>query len=236
MVQSCEPPLTPTCTCHHGSILIALILLTAILFYDYALTFGEEIDLFWKRSRRSWPFVLFTFNRYITLLNHILVLAYTFWPLPGSVCALFLTANDLSPNDGICDYRCKHQISHANQLLTSLYQMQDCHNIQQCSGLHFPDNYLRSVDHPKHLTLLVIDTVVLMCMRVYALYNQSRSVMTLLTVLMMSLAGLVSVCELATDTSPSNWTTDNLGYINTVGCHCIPILRYFPCFGTRYWL
>ena len=200
MVQSCKPSLIPTCTCHHGIVLTSWILLTAILFYDYGLTLGEEIDLFWKQSRRSWPFVLFTFTRYITLLNHILVLAYTFWQLPGSVCALLSTANDLSLNNSICDYRCKHWISYAIQLLTPLYQMQVCHYVQQCSGLHFPGNYLRCVDHPKHLALLVMDIVVLMCMRVYALYNQSRSVMILLIVLVMSLAGLTSVCELAIDT------------------------------------
>ena len=91
MVQSCEPSLTPTRTCHHVTILTTLILRIAILFYDYGLTLGEEINLFWKQSKRSWPFVLFTFNRYIALLNHILILAYTFLQLPGSVCILLLT-------------------------------------------------------------------------------------------------------------------------------------------------
>ena len=89
------PFLTPTCTCHHVTVLTALIPHTAILFYDYALTLGEEIDLFWKQSRRLWPFVLFTVNQYVTLLNHILVLAYTFWQLPGSVCALLLTKSSI---------------------------------------------------------------------------------------------------------------------------------------------
>ncbi|KIM63499.1 hypothetical protein SCLCIDRAFT_1214147 [Scleroderma citrinum Foug A] len=111
---------------------------SSILFYDYGLTLGEEIDLFWKQSRRSWPFVLFTFTRYITLLNHILVLAYTFWQLPGSVCKSVTTYS----------------------------------NVAAC--------------------ISQVTTSVLMCMRVYALYNQSRSVMILLIVLVMSLAGLTS--------------------------------------------
>ena len=78
--------------------------------------------------------------------------------------------------------------------------MQVCHNMQQCSaGLHFAGNYLRFVSHPKHVAFLVMDIRVLMCIRVYALYNQSQSVMILLIVLMMCMAGLAAaatVCEL----------------------------------------
>jgi len=56
----------------------ALILLSAIVFYDYMLTFGGEIELFWKRQRRSWPFVLFVAVRYITIMGHFPAFAYSF--------------------------------------------------------------------------------------------------------------------------------------------------------------
>ncbi|KAL4063400.1 hypothetical protein V8B97DRAFT_1535141, partial [Scleroderma yunnanense] len=41
---------------------------TALLLYDYTLTFGREVELFWKSPRRSWGFSLFVANRYITIL------------------------------------------------------------------------------------------------------------------------------------------------------------------------
>ena len=49
-----------------------------------------------------------------------------------------------------------------------------------------------------------MDIGVLMCLRVYAIYNKSRSVMILLVILMTSVAGLALVCELAIDAPP--WT------------------------------
>ncbi|KIM57189.1 hypothetical protein SCLCIDRAFT_1219628 [Scleroderma citrinum Foug A] len=49
------------------------------LLYDYTLTIGREIDLFWKRSWRSWTFFLFIANRYITLFGHVPSLVYLFW-------------------------------------------------------------------------------------------------------------------------------------------------------------
>ncbi|KAG6333075.1 hypothetical protein ID866_6010 [Astraeus odoratus] len=53
---------------------------TAILYYDYTLTIGREIDLFWKwpRPSQALPSVLFIANRYITLIGHLPVLAYSF--------------------------------------------------------------------------------------------------------------------------------------------------------------
>ncbi|KAI6040470.1 hypothetical protein EDC04DRAFT_1488186 [Pisolithus marmoratus] len=38
-----------------------------------------EVELFWKRPRRSWPFVLFIANRYLTALGHIPLSIYSFW-------------------------------------------------------------------------------------------------------------------------------------------------------------
>ena len=46
---------------------------SVILFYDYLITFGDEVQLFW---RRKWTgaTVLFILNRYIVLLVHIISL------------------------------------------------------------------------------------------------------------------------------------------------------------------
>lgn len=39
--------------------------------YDYALTFGREVDLFWCQPRRTWAFALFIANRYVALFGRI---------------------------------------------------------------------------------------------------------------------------------------------------------------------
>ncbi|KAI6011343.1 hypothetical protein EDC04DRAFT_2609930 [Pisolithus marmoratus] len=43
----------------------------SLLYYDYALTFSREVELFWKRPRQSWPFVLFIAHRYLTILGRV---------------------------------------------------------------------------------------------------------------------------------------------------------------------
>ncbi len=40
------------------------------LLYEYTITFGREVDLFWTR-RFSGATALFLANKYITLLNHL---------------------------------------------------------------------------------------------------------------------------------------------------------------------
>ena len=69
------------------------MLLSAIVFYDYMLTFGGEIELIWKGHRRSWPFVLFIAVRYITIMGHFPAFAYSFLHLSHSVslvCSIHL--------------------------------------------------------------------------------------------------------------------------------------------------
>ncbi|KIM57193.1 hypothetical protein SCLCIDRAFT_1219631 [Scleroderma citrinum Foug A] len=59
---------------------LSTVAVFTLLLYDYTLTTGREIELFWKRSRTSWTFSLFIANRYITLFGHVLPLVYSFWP------------------------------------------------------------------------------------------------------------------------------------------------------------
>ncbi|KAG6330697.1 hypothetical protein ID866_8392 [Astraeus odoratus] len=51
-----------------------------ILYYDFVLTFGREVEFFWKLPR-SWTFWLFITNRYVTILSRILPVFGIFWPL-----------------------------------------------------------------------------------------------------------------------------------------------------------
>ena len=44
--------------------------------------------------------------------------------------------------------------------------------------------------------MLIMAIEVLMCIRVYAIYNQSKSIIILLVMLMISLVALISVCKL----------------------------------------
>lgn len=82
------------------------ILSIATLFYDYALTFGEEVERFWKQPRNSWLFVLFAFNRYCTLVSYVLVFAFTFWQLSSKVSDVPLDCMIYSLLNAY-DYRCK---------------------------------------------------------------------------------------------------------------------------------
>ncbi|TBU62403.1 hypothetical protein BD310DRAFT_974219 [Dichomitus squalens] len=54
---------------------------SALLAYDYTLTFGNEVALFWTSGHKSGATVLFVLNRYITLAAQCMNLA----PLPSSV-------------------------------------------------------------------------------------------------------------------------------------------------------
>ena len=43
------------------------------------LTIAREIELFWQRPKKSWAFVLFVANRYISILGHASGGVYSFW-------------------------------------------------------------------------------------------------------------------------------------------------------------
>ncbi|KAI6006763.1 hypothetical protein EDC04DRAFT_2907771 [Pisolithus marmoratus] len=54
-----------------------------LFMYDYALTFGREVDLFWCQPRRTWAFALFIANRYIGLFGRIPAFLENFLPHSG---------------------------------------------------------------------------------------------------------------------------------------------------------
>ena len=45
-----------------------------MLYYDYVLTFTDEVELFWFNRRLSWASFFFFANRYVSLGFHILVI------------------------------------------------------------------------------------------------------------------------------------------------------------------
>ena len=63
---------------HHAYLALRLVC-AAITLYDYALTLAREIELFWKRPKRSWGFVFFVANRYTIILGHVPIMVYAFW-------------------------------------------------------------------------------------------------------------------------------------------------------------
>ncbi|KAJ7216882.1 hypothetical protein C8J57DRAFT_1395914 [Mycena rebaudengoi] len=58
--------------------------ITALLFYDYFLTFEWEVSRYWARPNRSWATILFFLNRYGTLLGNIPVVIQYFWTTPST--------------------------------------------------------------------------------------------------------------------------------------------------------
>jgi hypothetical protein len=52
----------------------------ALLYYDYFLTFTEEVVHFWSPLQCNWGTVIFLLNRYIAVFGHIPVVAQLFIP------------------------------------------------------------------------------------------------------------------------------------------------------------
>ncbi|KZP23491.1 hypothetical protein FIBSPDRAFT_1042930 [Athelia psychrophila] len=50
-----------------------------ILYYDYSLTFADEVERFWNRNNFTWASTFFFINRYLVLLGNIPVLFAAFW-------------------------------------------------------------------------------------------------------------------------------------------------------------
>lgn len=44
---------------------------TAILYYDYLLTFGDEVRFFWRRKKTNCFTILFFLNRYVQLVGNV---------------------------------------------------------------------------------------------------------------------------------------------------------------------
>ena len=57
-----------------------------LVLYDYLLTFGAEVDLFWTDGWSS-AVVLFLANRYLIVLYHLYMIIYEFVPLPAAMPA-----------------------------------------------------------------------------------------------------------------------------------------------------
>jgi hypothetical protein len=51
---------------------------SAVLFYDYAMTFEMEISRFWSPKQHTWGRILFLLNRYGSLFGHIPIIAKIF--------------------------------------------------------------------------------------------------------------------------------------------------------------
>lgn len=49
-----------------------------ILYYDYSLTFADEVARFWNRKNFTWASFLFFVNRYLVLLGNIPIMIEAF--------------------------------------------------------------------------------------------------------------------------------------------------------------
>ncbi|RPD76978.1 hypothetical protein L226DRAFT_559154 [Lentinus tigrinus ALCF2SS1-7] len=82
----------------------------ALLYYDYALTFGAEVERFWRfrKGRPSWGTIGFFLNRYLSILGHIPVILEFFgseaystdelshWQMLAGVAQLIIVALQIS--------------------------------------------------------------------------------------------------------------------------------------------
>ena len=56
----------------------------AILYYDFAITFGQEVERFWSRGFSAVAFGFFL-NRYLSILSHIPIMYEFYGPQVQSV-------------------------------------------------------------------------------------------------------------------------------------------------------
>ncbi len=69
---------------HRRALRLTPNLYEALLAYEYAITFDQEIALFWK-PKMTGDTVLFLGTRYTALLSYDFMLTATFSPLPDQV-------------------------------------------------------------------------------------------------------------------------------------------------------
>ncbi|KIM57173.1 hypothetical protein SCLCIDRAFT_1143614 [Scleroderma citrinum Foug A] len=128
-------------------------LFTAVVFtlvlYDYTLTIGQEIELFWKRSWRSWTFFLFIANRYITVFGRVPLLVYSFW---------------------------------SSEIDSDLSQFTRCNSLFEFFQVE--------------ISVVQVIGAVIMTMRVYALYGNSRRILIFLVMYLLG-AGVVGFVGLS---------------------------------------
>ncbi|KIM56085.1 hypothetical protein SCLCIDRAFT_1220578 [Scleroderma citrinum Foug A] len=54
------------------------VIFFTVILHEYTLTVVREIELFWKRPKKSWAFAFFVANRYITIFGRVLYLLHSF--------------------------------------------------------------------------------------------------------------------------------------------------------------
>ena len=67
---------------------------SAILFYDYALTFWMEVERFWARGRPTVISSCFFLNRYLALLGHVPVMVEFYASHDQSVRSFFRASRE----------------------------------------------------------------------------------------------------------------------------------------------
>lgn len=73
-----------SCTFYGLPIVLTAAYHLALLYYDYALTFGREFNLFWSlKSFKRWGSILFLLNRYCGVIGHAPIFVEIF-TRPGS--------------------------------------------------------------------------------------------------------------------------------------------------------
>ena len=61
---------------------------TAVVFYDHAMTMGDEVNYIWhRRIRLTGTCILFTFNRLVVLVYGVSMVMQIFYPASLRVCA-----------------------------------------------------------------------------------------------------------------------------------------------------
>lgn len=64
-----------------------------LLYYEYSLTFADEVERFWNPNNFTWASVFFFLNRYLVLLGNIPIMFAAFWA-PSNVAYKIMASLD----------------------------------------------------------------------------------------------------------------------------------------------
>ncbi|KZP23260.1 hypothetical protein FIBSPDRAFT_1040049 [Athelia psychrophila] len=124
-----------------------------ILCYDYCLTFADEVDCFWDQRGFTWASLLYFMNRYLALFGNVPMMFAAFWE-----------ANNLSKKTLVFLQR----IVGIQSILPDRLTASDRQWVFQfCAGIVV---YVR------------VNVAVLLIMRIYAMYGQSRWIIAVFAV------------------------------------------------------
>lgn len=158
---------------------------TALLVYEYCITFAMEVERVWNTGYFTWAILFFYLNRYLTLLGHAPVVVEFFWyseadnkPTVSDQAGHWMF-NQLMRIFHWIDVGFLNLFPYVLQSLRQRLGVTISKSTTNVSRSPYRYWCLVSVYHHTHSQLLIASPLVLIMMRMYAIYGQSRRILGL---------------------------------------------------------